>query len=87
MVKTRKQLLEELHDSVLYEVLQREVAIGLHEGESDDQVVATQQSQLGGERRITKKDLVQRYSKEIEDRKKTIAVIEKMLDEEGGEQE
>lgn len=85
MVKTRKQLLEELHDSVLYEMLQREVAIGLHEGEPDDQVVATQQSQLGGERRITKKDLVQRYTKEIEDRKKTIAVIEKMLLMEGGE--
>lgn len=85
MVKTRKQLLEELHDSVLYEVLQREVAIGLHDGEADDEVVGKIPSQLGGERKLIKKELVERYTKEIADRKKTIAVIERMLTEEGGE--
>lgn len=85
MIKTRKQLLEELHDSVLYEMLQREVAIGLHDGEEDSRVIDgfVQKSPLGGERPITKKDLVERYTKEIRERQNTLKVIEKMLSEGG----
>jgi len=86
-MKTRKQLLEELHDSVRYEILQREVAIKLHEGEPDSQVIDgfMQKSPLGMERPITKKDLVERYTKEIAERQKTLTAIEELLKQEGGE--
>lgn len=86
-MKNRKQLLEELHDSVSYEILQREVAIKLHEGEADSQVIDgfMQKSPLGMERPITKKDLVDRYTKEIAERQKTLIAIEAMLKQEGGE--
>lgn len=85
MTKTKKQLLEELHDSVLYEILQREVAIRLHDSEEDSHVIDgfVQKSPLGGERPITKKDLVERYTKEINERQNTLKVIKKMLSEEG----
>jgi len=87
MIKTRKQLLEELHDSVRYEMLQREVAIKLHEDEPDDKIIDgfMQRSALGPERPITKKDLVERYTKEIAERQKTLTAIEALLKEEGGE--
>ena len=87
MVKTRKQLMEELHDSVCYEMLQREVALKLHEGEPDSYVIDgfVHKSPLGGERPITKKDLVERYTKEIAERQKTLTAIEELLKQEGGE--
>ena len=86
-MKTRKQLLEELHDSVLFEMLQREVALSLLAGKPDDAVIEgmAKKSPLGGERPMTKKDMVERYIKEIDQRQKTLTAIEKMLKQKGGE--
>lgn len=82
MVKTRTELLEEIYNSVHEEVLRMEIAIETLADIEDDAVIETvvRRSPLGArEENLTKKDVIAKYTKDIEKRKKVLEVIKKLL--------
>lgn len=84
-MKTKKQILEIIHDSVLEDMTRMEVAIrNLHDKE-DDEVIDTiiKRSPLGPrEENVTKKKLVEEYKDNIEKRKHALATVKKLIQEE-----
>lgn len=84
MIKTRKELLEEIYNTVHEEMLRMEIAIGTLADIEDDTVIETvvKRSPLGArEENLTKKDVIAKYTKDIEKREKVLAIIKKTLNE------
>lgn len=82
MLKTRSELLEEIYNSVHEEVLRMEIAIETLADIDDDTVIETvvKRSPLGArEENLTKKDVIVKYTKDIEKREKVLKVIKKLL--------
>ena len=84
MVKTRTDLLEDIHNSVQEEMLRMEIAIETLADVDDDKVIetVTRRSPLGArEEQLTKKDVIARYTEDIGKREKVLTVIKKMLEQ------
>lgn len=82
MLKTRSELLNEIYNSVHEEVLRMEIAIETLADIDDDTVIETvvRRSPLGArEENLTKKDVIAKYTKDIEKREKVLKVIKKLL--------
>jgi|GEM_PF-2010632 2-methylcitrate dehydratase PrpD len=82
MIKTKNELLEEIYNSIHEEVLRMEIAIKTLADIDDDTVIETvvRRSPLGArEESLTKKDVIAKYTKDIEKRKKVLEVIKKLL--------
>lgn len=82
MIKTRTELLEEIYNSVHEEVLRMEIAIETLTDVDDDTVIETvvRRSPLGArEENLTKKDVIAKYTKDIEKREKVLKVIKRLL--------
>ena len=83
MIKTRTELLDEIYNSVHEEILRMEIAIETLADIDDDTVIETvvKRSPLGArEENLTKKDVIAKYTKDIEKREKVVKVIKKLLD-------
>ena len=94
-MKTRRQILEIIHDSVLEDKTRHEIAIKMLDDKSDDYVLGRrrvldeERSKLIGRPSFkneieTKKDTVLRYQRHISERKKSLKIIKKLLNEENG---
>lgn len=84
MVKTRSELLEDIHNSVHEEMLRMEIAIETLTDVDDDKIIetVTRRSPLGArEEQLTKKDVIARYKEDIAKREKVLKVIKQMLKE------
>lgn len=84
MIKTRKELLEEIYNAIQEEVLRMEIAIETLTDVDDDTVIETvvKRSPLGArEESLTKKDVIAKYTKDIEKREKVLAIIKNTLNE------
>ena len=82
MVKTRTDLLEDIHNSVQEEMLRMEIAIETLADVDDDKVIetVTRRSPLGArEEQLTKKDVIARYAEDIGKREKVLKVIQELL--------
>ncbi|KKQ33910.1 MAG: hypothetical protein US48_C0007G0018 [Candidatus Levybacteria bacterium GW2011_GWA2_37_36] len=82
MVKTRTDLLEDIHNSVQEEMLRMEIAIETLADVDDDKVIetVTRRSPLGArEEQLTKKDVIARYAEDIGKREKVLKVIQQLL--------
>ena len=82
MIKTRTELLDEIYNNVHEEILRMEIAIETLADIEDDTVIETvvKLSPLGArEENLTKKDVIAKYSKDIEKREKVLKVIKKLL--------
>lgn len=85
MIKTKPELLEEIYNTVHEEIIRMEVAMATLADVPDDKVIETvvKKSPLGArEESLTKKDILARYSEDIEKRNKVLKIIKEML---GGE--
>lgn len=85
MIKTKSELLEEIYNTVHEEIIRMEVAMATLADVPDDKVIETvvKKSPLGArEESLTKKDILARYSEDIEKRNKVLKIIKEML---GGE--
>jgi 2-methylcitrate dehydratase PrpD len=85
MIKTKPELLEEIYNKVHEEIIRMEIAIGTLTDVPDDKVIETvvKKSPLGArEENLTKKDILARYSEDIEKRRKVLNIIETMRDKE-----
>jgi len=82
MIKTPIEILEEIYNSVNEEVFRMEIAIKTLADIEDDAVIETvvKRSPLGArEENLTKKDVIAKYTKDIEKREKVLKVIKKLL--------
>ena len=82
MTKTRTELLDEIYNSVHEEILRMEIAIETLADIDEDTVIETvvKRSPLGArEENLTKKDVIAKYTKDIEKREKVLKVIKKLL--------
>lgn len=82
MIKTRKELFDEIYNTVHEEILRMEIAIGTLADVEDDKVIETvvKRSPLGArEENLTKKDIIAKYTQDIEKREKVLKVIKKLL--------
>jgi 2-methylcitrate dehydratase PrpD len=82
MTKTRIELLDDIYNSVHEEILRMEIAIETLADVDGDTVIETvvRRSPLGArEENLTKKDVIAKYTKDIEKRKKVLEVIKKIL--------
>ena len=82
MIKTRKELFEEIYNTVYEEILRMEIAIATLADVEDDKVIETvvKRSPLGArEENLTKKDVIAKYTQDIEKREKVLQVIKKLL--------
>ena len=82
MIKTRTELLGEIYNSVHEEILRMEIAIETLADIEDEAVIETvvKRSPLGTrEENLTKKDVIAKYTKDIEKRGKVLKVIKKLL--------
>jgi len=85
MIKTKSELLDEIYNTVHEEIIRMEIAIGTLADVPDDKVIETvvKKSPLGArEENLTKKDILARYSEDIEKRRKVLKIIETMRDKE-----
>lgn len=85
MIKTKSELLDEIYNTVHEEMIRMEIAIGTLADVPDDKVIETvvKKSPLGArEENLTKKDILARYSEDIEKRRKVLKIIETMRDKE-----
>lgn len=85
MIKTKPELLEEIYNTVHEEIIRMEIAIATLADVPDDKVIETvvKRSPLGArEENLTKKDILAKYSEDIEKRNKVLRIIKKMLDKE-----
>ena len=86
MIKTRKDLLEEIYNTVHEEMLRMEIAIETLVDVDDDTVIETvvKKSPLGArEENLTKKDVVARYTQDSEKRAKVLKIIKELLKRDG----
>lgn len=84
MIKTRINLLEEIYNTVHEEKIRMEIAIETLADFDDDKVIETvvKRSPLGArEENLTKKDVIGRYTTDIEKREKVLKIIKKLLNE------
>lgn len=84
MIKTRINLLEEIYNTVHEEKLRMEIAIETLADIDDDKVIETvvKRSPLGTrEENLTKKDVIGKYTTDIEKRDKVLKIIKKLLNE------
>lgn len=84
MIKTRINLLEEIYNTVHEEKLRMEIAIETLSDIDDDKVIETvvKRSPLGTrEENLTKKDVISKYTTDIEKREKVLKIIKKLLNE------
>lgn len=92
-MKTRRQILEIIHNSVLEDKIRHEIAIKMLDDKPDSHVLGKrrvldeERSKLMGEPIFkneieTKKDTVLRYQGYISERKKSLKIIKKLLNEE-----
>jgi 2-methylcitrate dehydratase PrpD len=82
MIKTRTELLDEIYNSVHEEILRMEIAMETLADIEDDTVIETvvKRSPLGArEENLTKKDVIAKYTQDIEKREKVLKVIKKLL--------
>ena len=82
MIKTPIEILEEIYNSVNEEVFRMEIAIKTLADIGDDTIIETvvKRSPLGArEENLTKKDVIAKYTKDIEKREKVLKVIKKLL--------
>lgn len=82
MTKTRNQLLEEIYNSVHEEKLRMEIAIATLADVADDKIIetVTHRSPLEArEENLTKKDVIAKYTQDIEKREKVLVIIERLL--------
>ena len=81
-MKTKREVLEEIHDDILKRISQLEIDTKLYKGLKQEEVVRTeqQQSSMGVVQKvITAKDEIENYQKQILQTKKTLKAIEEML--------
>lgn len=81
MIKTKSELLDEIYNMVHEEIIRMEIAIATLADVPDDKVIETvvKRSPLGArEENLTKKDILAKYSEDIEKREKVLEIIEKM---------
>lgn len=84
MIKTRINLLEEIYNNVHEEKIRMEIAIETLADIDDDKVIETvvKRSPLGArEENLTKKDVISKYTTDIEKREKVLKIIKKLLSE------
>lgn len=84
-MKTRKQTLEIIYDSVLEDKIRMEVAIRNLDDRKDDEVIDTflKRSPLGTvEQNLTKKELVKDFKDQIAKRVHALKTIKKLINEE-----
>jgi hypothetical protein len=87
MIKTQTELLEEIYNSVQEEILRMRIAIATLADIADDKVIETvvKRSPLGArEENLTKKDIVARYSGDIQKREGVLKMIAEMITREKG---
>ncbi len=87
-MKTKRQILEIIHDSVLEDKIRMEVAIRNLDDRKDSEIIdiTAKQTPFGRrEQEITKKDLVKDYKSQILKREQALKTIEKIINEENGE--
>ncbi len=83
-MKTRKEILEIIHDTVLEDMLRMEVAIRNLDSRKDDDVIDEflRRTLMGmAQEKITKKDIVARYKEEIAKREHALKTIKKLIEE------
>ena len=84
MIKTRINLLEEIYNTVHEEKIRMEIDIETLADIDDDKVIETvvKRSPLGArEENLTKKDVIGKYTADIEKREKVLKIIKKLLSE------
>jgi hypothetical protein len=84
-MKTRKEILEIIYDSVLEDMLRMETAIRNLDERKDDDVIDEflRRTPMGMvQEKITKKDIVTRYTGEIAKRDHALETIKKLIEEE-----
>ncbi len=84
MIKTRINLLEEIYNTVHEEKIRMEIAIETLADIDDDKVIemVVKRSPLGTrEENLTKKDVISKYTADIEKREKVLKIIKKLLSE------
>lgn len=84
MIKTRKELLEEIHNDLNKSILNSESVFEALKDFADEAVI------VGGHpydrvRKMTKKEIIEAHQKSIEDNKSKLKIIESMIAKEGGE--
>jgi len=87
MIKTKSELLNEIYNTVNEEIIRMEIAVATLADVPEDKVIETvvKRSPLGArEENLTKKDILAKYSEDIEKRNKVLKIIKKMLGEENG---
>jgi len=87
MIKTKSELLNEIYNTVNEEIIRMEIAVATLADVPEDKVIETvvKRSPLGTrEENLTKKDILAKYSEDIEKRNKVLKIIKKMLGEENG---
>jgi citrate lyase beta subunit len=88
-MKTRREILEIVHDSVLEDMLRMETAIRNLDDRKDDDVIDEflRETPMGVvQQKITKKDIITRYKEEIAKREHALKTIEKIIEEDAGRQ-
>jgi len=88
-MKTRRQILEIIHDTVLEDKIRMEVAIRNLDDRPDDDIInhlPPKRTPFGVEKEkpLTKKDVVTDYEETIAKREHTLKIIEKIINEENG---
>lgn len=84
MIKTKIELLDEIYNTVHEEIIRMEIAMATLADVPDDKVIETvvKKSPLGArEEKLTKKDILARYSEDIEKRKKVLKIIKQIQSE------
>jgi len=85
-MKTRLEILEIIHDTVSEDKIRMEVAIRNLDNRKDDDVIDEfiRKTPMGMvQEKITKKDIVNRYTGEIVKRDHALKTIKKLIEEDG----
>jgi len=83
-MKTHRQILETIHDSVLEDLMRMEIAIRNLDDKKDDEVIDrfSERTQFGvNEKEITKKDMIKDYKGRIAKREHALKTIERLINE------
>ncbi|OGI36001.1 MAG: hypothetical protein A2283_17440 [Lentisphaerae bacterium RIFOXYA12_FULL_48_11] len=81
-MKTRLEILESIHDSLVEEKLRLEIATRNLEDRGDDDVVVPRLTPFSLDGQKTKKELVAEFGERIEKVEHAILTIEKLIEEE-----
>ncbi|MFZ2975814.1 MAG: hypothetical protein WA055_04295 [Candidatus Moraniibacteriota bacterium] len=81
-MKTRLEILESIHDSLLEEILRLEIAIRNLEDREDDDVVIPRLTPFNLDGQKTKKEMVAEYNERTEKVEHAILTTKKLIEEE-----